>query len=46
MAGAIIPALMPRIPFELRNEACVGENKTRMGDLLGSPHVATPFPFF
>ncbi|KAF1885776.1 hypothetical protein Lal_00008516 [Lupinus albus] len=32
-AGAIIPALMHRIPSELR----------RMGDLLGSPRVAPLF---
>ncbi|MED6202817.1 hypothetical protein PIB30_109382 [Stylosanthes scabra] len=52
MAGAIIPALMHRIPSELRSEACLGESSTRMGDLLGSPGVAPLFrclffcPFF
>ena len=42
MTGAIIPALMKRIPSELRSYACLGESSTRMGDLLGSPRVA-PF---
>ncbi|MED6117599.1 hypothetical protein PIB30_111448, partial [Stylosanthes scabra] len=52
MAGAIIPALMHRIPSELRSEACLGESSTWMGDLLGSPRVAPHFrclffcPFF
>ncbi|KAK8540324.1 hypothetical protein V6N12_046611 [Hibiscus sabdariffa] len=41
--GAIIPALMHQIPSELRSEACLGESSTRMGDLLGSPRVATLF---
>ncbi|KAK8705004.1 hypothetical protein V6N13_048615 [Hibiscus sabdariffa] len=43
MTGAIIPALMHRIPSELRSEACLGESSTRMGDLLGSPRVAPLF---
>ena len=42
MTGAIIPALMHRIPSELRSEACLGESSTTMGDLLRSPRVATP----
>ena len=42
MMGAIIPALMHRIPSELRSEARLGESSTIMGDLLGSPRVATP----
>ncbi|MED6153739.1 hypothetical protein PIB30_104960, partial [Stylosanthes scabra] len=52
MAGAIIPALMHRIPSELRSEACLGECSTWMGDLLGSPRLAPLFrclffcPFF
>ena len=37
--GAIIPALMHRIPSELRSETCLGESSTRMGNLLGSPRV-------
>ena len=41
--GAIIPALMHRIPSELRNQACVGESSTRMGDLPGCPRVAHLF---
>ena len=41
--GAIIPALMHRIPSELRSQACSGESSTRMGDLLGSPRVAPLF---
>ena len=41
--GAIIPALMHRIPSELRSSACLGESSTRMGDLLGSPRVAPLF---
>ena len=40
LAGATIPALMQRIPSELRSLACLGESSTRMGDLLGSPRVA------
>ncbi|KAF1885748.1 hypothetical protein Lal_00008486, partial [Lupinus albus] len=42
-AGAIITALMHRIPSELCSEACLGESSTRMGDLLGSPRVAPLF---
>ncbi|KAL0283475.1 UNVERIFIED_CONTAM: hypothetical protein Sradi_7227100 [Sesamum radiatum] len=42
-AGAIIPALMHRIPSELRSQACLGESSTRMGDPLGSPRVAPLF---
>ncbi|KAK9192586.1 hypothetical protein WN944_003279 [Citrus x changshan-huyou] len=38
--GATIPALMHRIPSELRSQACLGESSTKMGDLLGSPRVA------
>ncbi|XLR27240.1 hypothetical protein S83_055140, partial [Arachis hypogaea] len=40
---AFIPALMHRIPSELRSKACLGESSTRMGDLLGSPRVAPLF---
>ncbi|KAK8540306.1 hypothetical protein V6N12_046593 [Hibiscus sabdariffa] len=43
MTGAIIPALMHRIPSELCCEACLGESSTRMGDLLGSHRVAPLF---
>ena len=43
LTGAIIPALMLRIPSELCSEACLGESSIRMGDLPGSPRVA---PFF
>ncbi|KAL0745247.1 hypothetical protein Bca101_102264 [Brassica carinata] len=43
LTGAIIQALMHRIPSELCSEACLGESSTRMGDLPGSPRVA---PFF
>ena len=39
---AIIPALMHRIPSELRSLACLGESNTRMSDILGSPRVGTP----
>ena len=42
LTGAIIPALMHRIPSELRSESWLGEISTRMGDLLGSPRVAPP----
>ena len=42
MTGAIIPALMHRIPSKLRSEACLGGSSTTMGDLLRSPCVATP----
>ena len=45
MSGPIIPALMHRIPSELRSQACLGESSTRMGDLLGSPRVAPLLPF-
>ncbi|KAL9411455.1 hypothetical protein AB3S75_045118 [Citrus x aurantiifolia] len=38
--GATIPALMHRIPSELRSLACLGESSAKMGDLLGSPRVA------
>ena len=44
--GAIIPALMHRIPSELRSQACLGESSTKMGDLLGSPRVAPLFLSF
>ena len=44
--GAIIPALMHRIPSELRSEMCLGESSTRMGDLMGSPRVAPLFSRF
>ena len=43
ISGAIIPALMHRIPSELRSQACLGESSTRTGDLLGSPRVALLF---
>ena len=43
MTGAIIPALMHRIPSELRSQACLGESSTRMGDLLGSSRVHPSF---
>ncbi|KAL9411431.1 hypothetical protein AB3S75_045095 [Citrus x aurantiifolia] len=38
--GATIPALMHRIPSELRCEACLGESSTKVDNLLGSPRVA------
>ena len=44
LTGAIIPALMHRIPSELRRQTCLGESSIRMGDLLGGPRVA-PFLF-
>ena len=40
---AIIPALMHRIPSELRIYACLGESSTTMGDLLGSRCFAPLF---
>ncbi|KAK8705013.1 hypothetical protein V6N13_048624 [Hibiscus sabdariffa] len=43
MTGAIIPALIHRIPSELRSQGCLVESSTRMGDLLGSPPVAPLF---
>ena len=43
LSGAIIPALMHRIPSELRSEACLGVSSIRMGDPLGSPRVAPLF---
>ena len=45
MTGANIPALKHQSPSELRRKACLGENSTRMGDLLGSPCVAPLLPF-
>ena len=45
LTGAIIPALMHRIPSELRRQVCLGESSTRIGDLLGSPRVALLFVF-
>jgi len=44
--GAIMPALMNRIPSELRSEAFFDESSTRMDDLLGSPHLAPLFRCF
>ncbi|MED6153740.1 hypothetical protein PIB30_104961 [Stylosanthes scabra] len=38
-----IPALMHRIPSELRSKACLGESSTWMGELLGTPRVAPHF---
>ena len=35
LTGLVIPALMHRIPSELRSQAGLGESSTRMGDLLG-----------
>ncbi|RVW72090.1 hypothetical protein CK203_054787 [Vitis vinifera] len=46
MTGANIPTLKHQIPSELYRKACLGENSTRMGDLLGSPCVAPLLPFF
>ena len=46
LTGAIIPALMHRIPSELRSLACLGKSSTRMGDLQGSPRVAPSFCCF
>ena len=43
--GAIIPALVNRIPSELYSEACLGESSTKLGDHLGSPRV-TPLFYF
>ncbi|KAK8540334.1 hypothetical protein V6N12_046621 [Hibiscus sabdariffa] len=43
MTGAIILALMHRIPSELCSQACLGGSSTRMGDLLGSPRAAPLF---
>ncbi|KAK8540339.1 hypothetical protein V6N12_046626 [Hibiscus sabdariffa] len=43
MTVAIIPALMHRIPSEIRSEACLGESSTRMGDLL---EVLVLHPYF
>ena len=43
--GGIILALMYQILSELCSYSCLGESCTRMGDLLGSPHVA-PFLVF
>ncbi|KAL0295880.1 UNVERIFIED_CONTAM: hypothetical protein Scaly_3084300 [Sesamum calycinum] len=48
-AGAIIPALMHRIPSELRSQACLGESSTRMGDwevLVLHPFLRTSPPVF
>ena len=45
MSDAIIPALKHRIPLELRSKAWLGESSTRMGDLVGSPRVASLFYF-
>jgi len=44
--GAIIPALMHRIPSDFRSQAWSGENSIWMDDLLGSPRVAPPIHFF
>ena len=43
MSSPIIPALTHRIPSELRSQACLGESRTRMGDLL---EVLVLHPFF
>ncbi|KAI3681275.1 hypothetical protein L6452_36065 [Arctium lappa] len=45
ISGAIIPALIHRIPSELRygKSSCLGESSTRMGDPMGSPSVAPLF---
>ena len=43
MSDAIIQALKHRIPSELRSQACLCESSTRMGDILGSPRVASLF---
>ena len=40
--GAIISALMNRIPSELRSSVFLGESSTRMGDLLGKSSCCTP----
>jgi hypothetical protein len=45
MSDAIIPAQKHRVSLELRYLACFGESSTRMGDLLGSPRVASLFSF-
>ncbi|KAL6319893.1 hypothetical protein AAG906_036965 [Vitis piasezkii] len=45
MVGAFIRTLMHWIPLELHSEACLRESSTRMGDLLGSPHVTPLLPF-
>ena len=39
----IIPALMHRIPSELRSLACFDKSCSRMGDLVGSTRVAPLF---
>src|SRR5436853_292875 len=46
MLDAIIPARNHRIPLELRSKTCLGESSTRMGDLLGSPRVASLFLWY
>ncbi|KAF3454948.1 hypothetical protein FNV43_RR05396 [Rhamnella rubrinervis] len=46
MSGTIAGAPMHYIPLELRSKACLGENSTRMGDILGSPRVALLFISF
>src|SRR5690606_21928524 len=46
LMGAIIPALMHRIPSELCSQAGLGDSSTRMGDLPGSPRVAPLFLIF
>ncbi|RDX82212.1 hypothetical protein CR513_37020, partial [Mucuna pruriens] len=43
LTGAIIPALMHRIPSELRSQEGLGESSPRMSDLLRSPRVAFLF---
>ncbi|RVW72082.1 hypothetical protein CK203_054789 [Vitis vinifera] len=45
IVGAFIQTLMHWIPLELHSEACLHESSTRMGDLLGSPHVTPLLPF-
>ena len=41
MMRAIMPALIHRIQSELRSYESLGESSNRMGDPLGSPHVAS-----
>ena len=37
--SVIIPALMHWVPSEFQNETCLGDSRTKMGNLLGSPRV-------
>ncbi len=46
LSDTIMPALMHRIPLELRSEVCLGESSTGIGDVPGSLLVVSLILFF